>query len=613
MENMKENKENKNFKMNNTEEIVIEGKKVSEKKRSLILFNLVLTNTAAGIMATSLTTALPPIMKDLHIDVNTAQWLTSGFSLFLAVMTPFTAFLIKRFKTKMLYCTALVLFIAGLIVCSVATRFWIMMVGRIIQGSGAGLMNAMAQVIILNIYPPEKIGTAMGWYGFSFGVAPVIAPTLAGVIVDFIGWRMIFVFAAIVMSAALVMALFNMENVLPLMKRSFDTISLIISAISFGGITLAIGNIGKYEFVSNQVLLVLVIGLIASVFFVYRQLHLKYPFLDLRILKDKRFCIATVAVFVLQLTILGNAIILPIYVQQIKHQSATMSGLVILPGSLISAFISPLSGKLYDKFGIRVLYYTGSFLTTLSCILIFFMKYETSIWVMSGFNIFRCIALALFNMPVFTWGTRRIPKSKTSDATALNNSIRSMGGALGSALFVSILTKVSSMVPYKEHPDMFGYNVVYLIMALLGFLIFCIGFLGVKEDKDERVPDKKEFYKKKFDPTSSENDIRTIENDVRTIEMKEMSNSNSKDNNTSKEDIDIIIEKDAKTIEVNDIEYVKRMNKDLDINNEEEKDARTIEMKEMPNEVKNTINNNDDINIVVENENQKSLSNNKKN
>jgi len=455
---------------------------------------------------------------------------------------------------------------------------------------------------------PKKIGTAMGWYGFSFSVAPVIAPTLAGVIVDTIGWRMIFVFAAVVMSISLVMAFFVMENVLPLMKRSFDTISLIISAISFGGITLAIGNIGKYKFVSHQVLTVLVIGLIASIFFVHRQLHQKFPFLDLRILKDRRFCIATAAVFLLQLTILGNAIILPIYVQQIKHQSATMSGLVILPGSLISAFISPLSGKLYDKFGIRILYYTGSFLTSLSCILIFFMKYETSIWVMSGFNIFRCIALALFNMPVFTWGTRRIPKRKTSDATALNNSIRSMGGALGSALFVSILTKVSSMVPYKEHPDMFGYNVVYLIMALVGLLIFCIGFLGVKENKDEKVMDKKEFYKKKFDPTSSENDIRTIENDARTIEMKEMSNPNMKGNSTNKEDIDIIIEKDAKTIEVNDVAYVKSMNKDLDIDFENEKDAKTIEMKEMPVNVKGTINNNGDVNIVIENEKDKSSS-----
>jgi len=534
-----ENKITEDKKSEIVEEKIIQGKSVSKRKRTLILINLSITGTAAGIMATSLTTALPLIMEDLNIDLNTGQWLTSGFGLFLAIVTPFSAFLIKRFKTKRLYCTSLLLFMIGLIICAVSNQFWIMMVGRIVQGSGSGLMNSMSQVIILNIYPPDKVGTAMGWYGFSFSVAPIVAPTLAGIIVDTIGWRMIFISATTVMGISLIFALFVMENVLPLMKRSFDTISFIISAFAFGGITLAIGNVGKYDIISYQVLMVFIIGLVSMVIFVIRQLHQKLPFLDLRILKDIRFCVATVAIFILQLTILGNAIILPIYVQQIKKRSATISGLTVLPGSLASAFVSPIAGKIYDKIGIKFLYFGGAFSLALSGLLIYFVSYDTSIWIVSIINILRCIAIALFNMPVFTWGMGNIHKNRTSDASALNNSIRAMGGALGSAMFVSILTKVESIVKdTKEHPDMYGYNVVYLIMSILGLLIIIIGIFGIKSTNNGRKGKVKKTNSSKPEKSTS---------------MKEMKSlSLEKNNDETMNKVEIVIENDTNSNHEND-------------------------------------------------------------
>ncbi|KAG4092137.1 MFS general substrate transporter [Neocallimastix lanati (nom. inval.)] len=566
------NKEDKEMK-------VFQGKKVSEKQRSLILLNICITSIAGGIMATSLTTALPPIMNDLHIDVNTGQWLTSGFGLFLAIVTPFTSYLITRFKTKMLYCVSNLLFIVGLVICAVSYRFWQMMLGRIIQGCGTGLMMSMSQVIILSIYPPNKIGTAMGWYGFAFSVAPIIAPTLAGILVDTVGWRMIFVIASVVMGIAFIFALYVMENVLTTMNRKFDTISLIISAFSFGGITLAIGNVGKYDFVSYQVLLVLIIGLIATVVFIYRQLHQELPFLDLRILKDRKFRISTIATFVLQLTILGNAIIFPIYVQQIKHKSATISGLAILPGSIASAFLSPLAGKIYDKIGVKFLYFGGSLSLAISGLLIYFVNINTSIWVVSVINILRCCAIALFNMPVFTWGMGSIPKNRTSDATALNNSIRSVGGALGSALFVSVLTKVASIVgKSKENPDMFGFNVVYLIMSILGFMIVFIGIYGMRKAEKED--------KAKAEIEAS----RALEE--KNIDKKHViSDENTKSNSNN---IDIVIDEIEKNTEGN-----KKIN-----NNEEKSDSETVINDDSISDKssENTTENNSEIDVIEKKE-----------
>ncbi|KAG4103632.1 lincomycin resistance protein LmrB [Neocallimastix lanati (nom. inval.)] len=434
--------------------IIYEGKKVTDKERTLIFINFIISCIASSMLTTALNTALPPIMKDFEIDFNTGQWLTSGFSLFISIITPLSAYLITSIKTKKLYCLALLFFITGLTICALSPNFWIMMLGRIIQGCGNGLLTAMGQVIILTIYPPEKRGTIMGWFGLSIGFAPIIAPTIAGIIVDYVGWRMIFVISITIMVISLIFALFVYKNVLPIIEKSFDIVSLFISALAFGGITLVIGNMGKYKFVSFQVLMLLIIGIISIVLFVIRQLRLKTPLLDIRVLKDPMLFISIVSTVLVQLFLLGSTVIFPIYVQQLKKESVTISGLVILPGSLLMALISPVVGKFYDKFGIKLLLLSSSIIILISNLSLFFINIHASIWIVAIIQVFRCLALGLIFTPILTWGMTNIPKTKTSDATALLNSIRNLGGAIGSALFVSIMTGVAKTIgSEKENPE----------------------------------------------------------------------------------------------------------------------------------------------------------------
>ena len=162
---------------------------MTNRQKMLIFINIMITCIASSMLATALTTALPPIMEDFGLTIATGQWLTSGYSLAMGIMMPLTAFLITRFPTKRLYVTAIGLFIAGLLICVLAPSFPVMMVGRILQASGNGILTSMAQVILLTVFPEDKRGTIMGWYGLSVGAAPVIAPTLAGVLVDSFGWQ----------------------------------------------------------------------------------------------------------------------------------------------------------------------------------------------------------------------------------------------------------------------------------------------------------------------------------------------------------------------------------------------------------------------------------------
>ncbi|OUM64074.1 hypothetical protein PIROE2DRAFT_9239 [Piromyces sp. E2] len=459
-----------------------EGKKVSSKRRTYMFLNINISCIATSMLGTALTTALPPIMKDLKITVDTGQWLTSGFGLFLAVMTPFTAFLISRFRTKRLYCIAVSFFIVGLSICAISKNFYLMMLGRIIQGCGNGLLSSMAQVIILTIYPPDRIGTMMGWYGLSIGVAPIIAPTLAGILVDTVGWRMIFIISIGIMCLSLICAIFVFEDVLPTMRKKFDVISLILSALTFGGITFAIGNMGTKDFVSYYVLFSFIVGIVSGIFFTYRQLHLKVPFLDVRILKNKDYSVSLASTVILNLILLGTSIVFPVYIQQIKRYSATISGLNALPGSLCMAIISPFAGKLYDKVGIKFLFIFGSLILSLSNFVTYFISFETSIWVVSFINIFRMVSIGCLLMPLVTWAMKDVPKYKASDATALYNSIRFIGGAVGSGLFISVMTKVANTIGKDmEHPTMYGFRVVNLVMAGFTFISVLLGIFGCNQ------------------------------------------------------------------------------------------------------------------------------------
>ncbi len=459
---------------------------ITDRKRTLIFINILITCIASSMLATALTTALPPIIKTFDISVTTGQWLTSGYSLAMGTMMPLTAFLITRFPTRKLYLSAIGCFILGLLLCAVAPNFQFMMLGRILQACGNGVLISMAQVILLTIYPDEKKGTIMGWYGLSIGAAPVIAPTIAGLLVDSVGWRMIFCIVIFIMLIALVFAIFVFDNVLETVITRFDLLSFILSALAFGGITLGIGNMGNGAFVSFKILLPLAVGCIASVFFVHRQLHLKEPFLELRVLKNKEYTLSLIGSMLLYFVMMGSSIIMPLYVQSIMGYSATLSGLVTLPGSLVMAIVSPFAGKIYDRIGIKKIFVAGALFMLISNIGMFFITMNTSVWVASIYNTIRCAAIGCLLMPLVTWGISGIKIELAAHGSALLTSLRTIAGAIGSAVFVGIMTTVtnSSLASYGARAQIHGLNVAFLVMAFSTTVLLAVAVFLVKPGKE---------------------------------------------------------------------------------------------------------------------------------
>lgn len=455
---------------------------LTSRRRNLIFINLVVSGIASSTLSTAMTTALPNVVKYFGVSTSIGQWVTSGYSLAMGMIMPLTAFLITRFPIKKLYMSGIGSFIAGLLLSIFAGNFSFMMAGRILQACGNGILLSAAQVVILTVYPAEKKGTMMGTYGLATTAAPIIAPTIAGLMIDAFGWKSIFYVVLAIMTASFVLSAVVFENVLEIQDKKFDVISFAESIFAFGGITLGIGNISSFGLASTQAGLPLLIGIVVCVFFVIRQCSLEKPFLDVKILSNRNYAISVIAGMILYLVMMGGSVMMPLYVQSVMGYSAVISGLVSLPGSLATAIVSPLAGRLYDKMGIKKIFVVGSAALLISNIGMFLITMSTPLWVAAGFNVLRNISIGSLMMPLLTWGTGNVDNKKVADASSLLTSFRTIAGSIGSAVFVGIMTAVSasSAAAYGENAMMHGMNVSFLWMAVGAFVLLMIAIFGVK-------------------------------------------------------------------------------------------------------------------------------------
>lgn len=456
---------------------------LSSKKRTMIFICLVVSGIASSMLSTEMTTALPNVVEYFGISTSVGQWITSGYSLAMGMIMPLTAFLITRFPTKKLYLVGIGGFILGLLVSIFAGNFGIMMAGRILQACGNGVLMTAAQVIILTVYPVDKKGTMMGTYGLATTAAPIVAPTIAGLMIDAFGWKSIFYVALVILAVSFVISCFVFEDVLELQDKKFDVVSFVESIVGFGGITLGIGNISSFGLISVEGGLPLIIGAVVCALFILRQCGLEKPFLDVKILANRNYAVSVIASMVLYLVMMGSSVMMPLYVQSVMGYSAVVSGLVTLPGSLATAVVSPFAGNLYDRIGIKKIFVAGSAALIISNVGMYFLTMNTPLWTAAALNVIRNISIGSLMMPLLTWGTSNVHPQKVADASSLLTSLRTIAGSIGSAVFVGIMTAVSaaSAAVYGVNALMHGMNVSFLWMAAGAVILFLISIFAVRE------------------------------------------------------------------------------------------------------------------------------------
>ncbi len=410
------------------------------------LVTVLLIGTIIAILnQTLLTTAIPHIMSELNIDESTAQWLSSVFMLVNGIMIPITAFLIGTFTTRNLFLSAMGLFLLGTIIAIVSPNFFVLLIGRIVQASGAGILMPLMQTILLIIYPVEKRGQIMGTVGLVIAFAPAIGPTLSGYIVDHYQWKTVFHILLYVGMADILAAWFILKNVTQQTFPKVDILSIILSTLGFGGILYGFSIAGSSGWISFQVLISIPLGILALIWFILRQLKLESPILELRVFKYPIFSLSVIISTIAFSTMIASEMLLPIYMQNMLGFKAMKSGLVLLPGAIIMGLLSPITGRVFDKIGARWLTICGMSIIIITTFFFTQMSIDTTFTYLTVVYGIRMVGMAMVLMPITTAGLNRLSLKLIPHGTALVNTIRQVGASIGTAVFVTIMVTTASI------------------------------------------------------------------------------------------------------------------------------------------------------------------------
>lgn len=465
--------------------------------RSLLVMVLLIGTFCTVLNQTLLTTAFPTLMDAFDISASDVQWLTTGFLLVNGIMIPITAWLINKFSSRNLYLTAMSIFLAGTIACSAAPNFSTLLIGRLVQAAGVGISMPLLQNIMLSIFPPEKRGSAMGMSGIVIGLAPALGPTLSGWIIDHYDWRYLFGMVIPIVVLVLVLALFLMKSVIELSHPKIDLFSAILSTLGFGTLLYGFSSVGDKGWGSIEVIGFLAAGVFFIAFFAWRQLHIEHPFLELRVFKSTTFTLASILSGVTNMAMIGAEMVLPLYIQNIRGESAFHSGLMLLPGALIMGIMMPITGAIFDKYGAKRLAITGMFILTAATLPFAFLTKDTPILHIIILYGIRMFGISMVMMPVTTSGMNALPGNLISHGTAVNNTFRQVASSIGTAILISVLTNVTkgnlpsdslldaTPLAYKEkaiEATLSGYHAAFYVAAVFSFLGFLIAFSLKKKE-----------------------------------------------------------------------------------------------------------------------------------
>lgn len=458
-----------------------------------------------------LSSALPIIVSEFHVSVTTGQWLTSVFQLVMGVMVPLTAFLTRRFSTRQIVICSMAVFTVGSLLAWLGPNFVWVLVGRVLEAAGTGVMWPVLQITVFSIYPLSRRGFAMGTVGMAMSVAPAIGPTLGGWQTDANGWRSIFLTMTIIGVISLLAAMFGLHNFGshdPSVRADF--FSACLSVIGFGGLMFGFTNSETYGFAAPVTWGPMVVGLVGIVWFVLRNLRAgkRYreavaedksalpqpPLLDLEVLKNRSFTVGTITASLAFFAFSSILVIMPLYIQTDRGYSATMSGLIMLPGAIGQCVSQFFGGRAMDRFGARPVALFGSIVLTLGTLGMSLVAMDTWIWWVSICQFIRQIGMGFLLMPITTWSLNCLNgPSEVSAGSSVTNTARQIAGAVGAPVLVILMETFAAL--HKQGgasavaASIFGIQWALRISAIICLAMVLMVFFGVKGDGAGRTRD----------------------------------------------------------------------------------------------------------------------------
>ncbi|GAA2176514.1 DHA2 family efflux MFS transporter permease subunit [Agrococcus versicolor] len=400
-------------------------------------FVVILNETIMGV-------AIPQLMVDLDITTSSAQWLTTGFLLTMAVVIPTTGFLLQRFPLRHLFFAAMGLFTAGTAIAALAPGFEMLLAGRIVQASGTAIMMPLLFTTALSVIAPERRGRIMGVISIVIAVAPAVGPTVSGLILSAFEWRWLFVFVLPIAVLSLVLGAVFVRNLTETQASHLDVPSVLLSAIGFGGLVYGLASIGESAegHAAVPVWIPIVIGVASLATFVWRQLRLGSTdrvLLNLGVFRTRSFSLAVVLVIVVFAVLLGTLILLPLYLQQVLGLDTLATGLMLLPGGVLMGVAAPIVGALFDRFGPRPLVLPAAIVTSGALWWMTTLDADSTVPTIIAMHLVLNLGLAFMFTPLLTSALGSLPRHLYSHGSAIMSTLQQVAGAAGTALFVTLM------------------------------------------------------------------------------------------------------------------------------------------------------------------------------
>lgn len=430
---------------------------------------------------TFLNVALPAIKNDFGISTSAVQWVSTAYMLVSGIIIPTTAYLMQKFSTRTLFLTAMMLFLAGTIISGFSPAFFVLIIGRMVQASGSAMLMPLLMNIMISSFPPHKRGTAMGLFSLVMFFAPAIGPTVSGIVVENYSWHMLFYMMIPLLVIVLAVGFWKLPEVQQHRQAHIDIPSIILSTIGFGGVLYGLSSAGENGLASSSVLIPLLLGIAGVTLYVVRQFKLEHPMLDFRVYKFPMYTIASLIIGAANMALFAGMILIPIFMQDIQGLSPLDTGLLMLPGALIMGFMSPVSGKLFDMYGPKIMAITGLTLAVVTTFFLSRLEIDTPFTYLLTIYMTRALGMTMVTTPVMTNGMNSLPPHLTPHGSSLNSMLNQVSGSIGIALLITVMqTYTNISVNNMNHPTeamihqatLEGINLAFLVGT--GFLFLAL-------------------------------------------------------------------------------------------------------------------------------------------
>ncbi|WP_057881493.1 MFS transporter [Companilactobacillus kimchiensis] len=435
---------------------------------------------------TSLNIALPSIMKAFNVETGTVQWMVTGYMLVTAIVLPLSSLLTKHFSTRGLVRFALLDFMVGAIIAATAVNFPMLLMGRMIQGIANGIFLPLMFSIAMRIFPPNKLGAALGMAALVIMFAPAIGPTISGIILGVSSWRFIFWLFIVFLVIGLIFMEINLTNVFEVSKPKIDWLAIFLSTISFGLIIFGV------SFLSNNIpvaIVAMIAGLVLLFVYARQQLKTDVPTLDFAVLKKPEFLTGSILVMLNFGITLSAMYILPMYLQNGLGVAVALTGVVMLPGGIINAIVSFGAGRAYDSLGAKWLTRIGFIVSALGAIMFLFSNSNSALWYIIIAHILIMIGVPLAMSPAQTYGLNSLDAYQSADGSAIINTFEQVIGAVATGIATILLsTGQANYFANGGHSAKLAFTngahygfMFTLVLAVLG-LIFALRVHGKNEE-----------------------------------------------------------------------------------------------------------------------------------